>query len=161
MSIAGIILEHGQASGVSILGSRVDHLVTGEHSEGCSIFELSIVPGFDTGAHYHTKMEEFFYVLEGELNLVSGDRAVRGGPGTFAFVPRGAVHSYGNPGKVAARMLLVCSPPGFEKYFDDLAQLAAKGEQPDTETISRLRAKYDTIQLSPRISGEQSQGYDQ
>ena len=156
MSIAGIILEHGGADGVSILGSRVDFLVTGDHSERCSILEIAVAPGFDTGAHYHTKMEECFYVLEGELNLRSGDRVVRGGPGTFVFVPKGAAHSYGNPGNVAARLLLVCSPPGFEKYFEDLAELAKSGVPPDQETIARLRAEYDTVQLTPRIAGDVS-----
>ena len=107
MSIAGIVLGHGDAHGVTILGSRVDFLVTGESSEQCSIFELSVAPGFDTGAHYHTQMEEFFYVLEGEVNLRSGDRIVRGGPGAFVFVPKGAAHSYGNPGEIPARALPV------------------------------------------------------
>jgi quercetin dioxygenase-like cupin family protein len=53
------------------------------------VFEFSVAPGFDTGAHYHTKIEEIFYVLEGELTLRAGDRVVQGGAGTFVFVPIG------------------------------------------------------------------------
>jgi quercetin dioxygenase-like cupin family protein len=153
MSIEGIILEHGQAGGVSVRGSRIDYLVTADHSKCCSMFELSVAPGFDTGAHYHTKMEEFSYVLEGELNLRSGDRIIRGGPGTFVFVPRGAAHSYGNPGPGVARVLLITSPPGFEKYFEELANLVAEGSRPNPEAIASLRNKYDTIQIPPPTSG--------
>jgi len=153
MSIEGIILQHGEAGSVSVLGSRIDYLVTAEHSKCCSIFELSVAPGFDTGAHYHTKMEEFFYVLEGEVNLRSGDRVIRGGPGTFVSVPRGAAHSYGNPGPGMARVLLITSPPGFEQYFEELTELLARGGRPDAEAIARLRAKHDTIQLPPPTSG--------
>ena len=153
MSIEGIILKHGQAGGVSLLGSRIDYLVTADQSKRCSIFELSVAVGFDTGPHYHTQIEEFFYVLEGEVNLRSGDRTVRGGPGTFVFVPAGAVHSYGNPGPGAARVLLVTSPPGFEKYFDEMAELIASGGRPDPEAIAKLRAKHDTIQV-PRETVE-------
>ena len=152
MSIEGIILGPGEAGGVTILGSRVDYLVTGEHSQSCSIFELSVAPGFDTGAHYHTRLEEFFYVLEGEVNLRSGDRRIRGGPGTFVFVPKGAAHSYGNPGPGPTRVLLVTSPPGFEKYFDELAELVKSGGRPDPEAIAKLRAKHDTIQIAPEDS---------
>lgn len=34
---------------------------------------------------YHTNWEEFFYVLAGELRFPSGERSIRGGPGTFMF----------------------------------------------------------------------------
>jgi quercetin dioxygenase-like cupin family protein len=148
MSVEGVILPYGTAEGVTIHGSRIDYLTTANQSQSCSVLELSVAPGFDTGAHYHTKMEEFFYVLEGQLNLRSGDRTMCGGPGTFMFVPRNTPHSYGNPGPATARVLLITSPSGFEKYFDELAQLAARGGPPDPAKIAELRARYDTIQIA-------------
>ena len=57
----------------------VDYLVTAEHSKQCSLFEFTVAPGFNTGAHYHTKIEEIFYVLEGELDLRCGDYSWRAG----------------------------------------------------------------------------------
>src|SRR5215469_4642926 len=80
MSVEGIILHHGEAHGVTLHQTRVDYLVTAEHSKQCSPFEFRVAPGFNTGAHYHTKIEEIFYVLEGELDLRCGERTVRGGP---------------------------------------------------------------------------------
>jgi quercetin dioxygenase-like cupin family protein len=147
MSIEAIILRRGEAQGVSSRGSQIDFLVTAEHAKGCSMFELSIAPGFDTGPHYHTKMEEIFYVLEGELNLRASDRVVRGGPGTFVFVPIGAAHSFGNQGPGMARMLLITAPPGFEGYFKEVSALLAEEGPPDAEAIASLRRKYDTIEL--------------
>ena len=153
MSIEGIILQSGEAHRVSMRGSQLDFLVTAEHAKGCSVFEFSVAPGFDVGAHYHTKIEEIFYVLEGELNLRAGDRVVRGGPGTFVFVPIGAAHSFDNPGASPARMLLITAPPGHERYFEELSALLAKEGPPDTEAIAALRQKYDTVQLSTLTSG--------
>ena len=57
MSIEGIILQSGEAHRVSMRGSQLDFLVTAEHAKGCSVFEFSVAPGFDVGAHYHTKIE--------------------------------------------------------------------------------------------------------
>ena len=138
MSIEGLILQPGEARGIS---------ATAERATGCSMFELSVAPGFDTGAHYHTRIEEFFFVLEGELNLRVGARVVRAGPGTFMFVPIGAVHSYGNPGPNAARVLFLTSPPGFERYFVEISELLAKGGRPDPEAIAALRRKHDIAQV--------------
>lgn len=143
----GVILRHGESTGVSLGGTRVDYLVTANDSKHCSLFEFSLASGFDTGAHYHTKIEELFYVLEGELNLRCGDRVMRAGHGTSVFVPPGVAHSFGNSGPSVARILVIAAPAGHEGYFDELATLA-KGGRPDPEALARLRAKYDTIQIS-------------
>lgn len=129
-------------------GSGMDYLMTRKDSKECSLFEFDLAPGFDTGSHYHTKTEEFFYVLEGELDLRSGEQIVRAMPGTFVFVPSGVAHSIANPGSKRARMLLGCLPAGHENYFDELSALLAKAGPPDPQAISLLREKYDTIQLS-------------
>jgi len=152
MSVEGVVLQNGRAAGVDLRGTRIDYLVTANHSKHCSLFEFFVAPGFDTGAHYHTKIEETFYVLEGELNLRCGERVVHAGPGASAFVPPGVPHSFGNTATTPARILVIASPPGHEKYFDELAELVSKGGPPDPETIAKLRAKYDTIQVSALVS---------
>ena len=37
----------------------------------CSSFEITVPPGYDVGAHVHTRGEELFYVLEGTLDLLA------------------------------------------------------------------------------------------
>jgi len=153
MSVEGLILHHGEAHGVTLHQTRIDYLVTAENSKQCSLFELTVAPGFNTGAHYHTKIEEIFYVLEGELDLRCGERTVRGGAGTCVFVPPGAAHAFGNSGSSPGRMLLITAPPGHEKYFDELRDLIAKGGKPDPDALAKLRAKYDTVQLATLTPG--------
>ena len=91
MSIEGILLQPGEAQSVSpprhTGGFPCDRRAR-QRAAPCS--NSLVAPGFDTGAHYHTTIEEIFYVLEGELTLRAGDRRVQGGPGTFVFVPIGA-----------------------------------------------------------------------
>lgn len=148
MGAVGVVVQTGQAKQVDLRGSRIMHLVTAKDSKECSLFEFDVAAGFDTGAHYHTKMEEFFYVLEGEFDLRTGDRVVHAGPGTFVFVPPGTTHSITNSSTKRARMLLGCLPPGHEGYFDELSVLLAGSGPPDAQAIAALRKKYDTIQLS-------------
>ena len=132
-------------------------LCTRPGSTTCSPPVLAVrvhgAPGFNTGAHYHTKIEEIFYILEGELDLRCGEHTVRGGPGTCVFVPPGAAHAFGNSGSSPGRMLLITAPPGHEKYFDELRDLIAKGGKPDPDTLAKLRAKYDTVQLATLTPG--------
>ena len=132
-----------------------------------SVFEAEVAPGFDVGAHWHEQAEETFYVLDGELDLLAfapagveaekdwrrwesatGQTVVRGGPGSFMFVPAGCPHAFHNPGVTPARMLLVVSPPGHEAYLRELTDLLASGGPPDQAAIEALRGRYDIHQLT-------------
>ncbi|MBV8139178.1 MAG: cupin domain-containing protein [Deltaproteobacteria bacterium] len=147
MSVEGLILHHGEAHGITLHQTRVDYLVTAQHSKQCSLFEFTVAPGFNTGAFPHQNRGDL-YVLEGELDLRCGERTVPGGPGTCVFVPPGAAHAFGNSGSKSGRMLLITAPAGHEKYFDELRDLIAKGGKPDSDALAKLRAKYDTVQLA-------------
>ena len=57
--------------------------------------------------------EEFGYVLSGSVQIVLGDRATRARKDeSFCFEPT-AVHKLTNPGRTAARVLWVATPPSF------------------------------------------------
>jgi mannose-6-phosphate isomerase-like protein (cupin superfamily) len=107
---------------------------------------------FDTGLHLHNKLEETFYVLEGEFELRAGDQACRALPGTLMFVPPGVPHAFSNPTEAPARLLLLMSPPGHDRYFAALAAILARSGPPDTDAIAALRSMYDTEQLSSLLT---------
>jgi len=51
-------------------------------------------PGFDNPPHTHDEAEAF-YVLEGEYTFYTDTDPAEGiGPGTFVFIPPGAVHGF-------------------------------------------------------------------
>jgi uncharacterized RmlC-like cupin family protein len=64
------------------------------------------------------------------------------------FIPPGVPHNIGNASDKPARMIMTVSPPGHEHYFEELAQLVARGGPPDANVIAELRSRYDTEQLS-------------
>jgi quercetin dioxygenase-like cupin family protein len=63
-------------------------------------------PGFDNPPHTHDEAEAF-YVLEGDYTFYTdAEPAERLGPGTFVFIPPGAVHGF-RTGPEGGRLLCV------------------------------------------------------
>jgi uncharacterized cupin superfamily protein len=149
MSLETLILGPDGGDTLSLRGTKIRILSTAAQSVGASTFEFLAVPGWDTGSHLHSTVQEQFYVLDGEMEIRAGDRLIAAHAGTFVNVPTGVVHAFANRGNAPARMLLVCTPPGHERYFADLAAILARDGAPDPDEIASLRARYDTTQVSP------------
>ena len=57
-------------------------------------------------------------MLSGELTFQLGDEVVTKGAGEVAFAVRGVHHTFANLSDAPAAYLVVCTPSGFERYFD-------------------------------------------
>ncbi len=148
MSGKAIIRRPGEGRSVRLAGYPMTFLVTGNDTRHCSMFDWTIPPGFSTGLHVHRVQEETFYMLEGECDWQVGKECVRATPGMYLFLPPGVPHNIGNASDKVARVLMTVSPPGHERYFEELAETVARGGAADPGTIAELRARYDTNQLS-------------
>src|SRR3984893_5341941 len=148
MSAKAIIRMPGEAKGVTLSGQPLAFLVTAEDTKHTSMFEWTLPAHFSTGLHIHRVQEETFYVLEGECDWQIGDQRVGATPGTYVFIPPGVAHNIGNGSDTPARVIMTVSPPGFEKYFEELASVVSSDSPPDAEVISELRNRYDTDQIS-------------
>ena len=82
-----------------------------------SLLEVEAAPGEGPPPHVHEHEDEAFYVLDGEFEFVLGDERVRGGSGTFAWVPRGTVHRFSCTGEQAGRILIAFTPGGMDGFF--------------------------------------------
>lgn len=147
MSLQALIYEPEAGGTIELRGTKVRVLCTEANSVGASTFEFLAAPGFDTGSHYHSKIEEQFYVIDGEMELRAGDRRIAGRAGTFVTVPTGVAHAFANRSDAPARMLLVTTPPGHEHYFAELAEILTRPGRPDAAEIAALRARFDTTQV--------------
>jgi quercetin dioxygenase-like cupin family protein len=157
MSRQSALLTAGEGDAVSLRGTEVTFKVRGDQADGASCLEFAAAPGFDTGLHVHRKLEETFYVLEGEFELRTGEEVRRALPGSVMFVPSGVPHGFSNPTDGPAKLLLVMSPADFDRYFVELAEILARSGAPDSDAIEALRRKYDTEQLSSLVAGTQPQ----
>lgn len=64
-------------------------------------------PGDQAPPHVHHGSDEAFYVLDGELEVLSGDERRILAAGELAFIPAGTVHTFANRGPADTRILIV------------------------------------------------------
>jgi mannose-6-phosphate isomerase-like protein (cupin superfamily) len=67
--------------------------------------------------HTHTREDEVYFVLAGELEVTVGDETFFLQPGDTLLAPRGIPHKLRNSGKTTNEYLLVFSPSGFEEFI--------------------------------------------
>jgi mannose-6-phosphate isomerase-like protein (cupin superfamily) len=103
-------------------------LLKSEQSGGSiALHVLTVEPGFWAKEHHHPAEEEFFFVLDGELEVTIGNRTVTGGPGTFAYAPPGCTHSFRPVGGKPCTVLHWNSPGGHERLATAQRRLAQAG----------------------------------
>jgi quercetin dioxygenase-like cupin family protein len=44
--------------------------------------------------HAHSREDEIWYVLEGQIRFTVGEQTYDAGPGSFAYIPRGVAHTF-------------------------------------------------------------------
>jgi mannose-6-phosphate isomerase-like protein (cupin superfamily) len=107
-----------------------------------AVVEVVAEPGFPgPPPHVHDETVDSFYVLEGVVELRLGDETVDAGPGSFALVPPGHVHSVSNRGDAPARLLNIQAPGGLERYLRELAKAGASAADP--AFMAQVAAKFD------------------
>ena len=145
--------EPGEGRSVSLRGTEVGFKVGSDRAEGASCVEFVAAPGFDTGLHVHERLEETWYILDGEIEFRVSDETFDAASGACVFVPRQVPHAFANRTETPARFLLIMSPPGHDRYFDELAEILAADGPPDSAAIADLRRRYDTRQIESLVAG--------
>ena len=117
-----------------------------------AFFHLVAPPMSGPPRHVHSREDELFYVLEGDLVFeLDGERHVVG-PGGTVFLRRGVVHAYQNFGPSDARLLIATTPGGFSNFFLELSAALPNGGMPPLEALRALDAKYGITTLGPPMS---------
>jgi quercetin dioxygenase-like cupin family protein len=164
----GLIVRPGTGRKLITKAQEITFKVTEAHGSVVSIFEVMVPAGFDVGAHTHQRSQEFFYILEGRLDLLAfeparrtedgwqdwespdGDRSVGAGAGSWMFVPPGCPHAFRNATDKPARMLFQSYPsPGHERYFEEICEIFSAGQAVDSHAVQQLRDRYDVSQITP------------
>ena len=130
---------------IAVVGDVYRFLATGEDTNGkYALWEAVVPPGGGPPSHVHSREEEGFYILEGEITFLVGEQRLVAGPGMFGNMPVGTPHAFKNESGQPARMLISVAPAGLEKMFFEVGQPVPAGSQtalPATkEEIEKLLA---------------------
>jgi uncharacterized RmlC-like cupin family protein len=83
--------------------------------------------------HTHTREDETYYILAGELEVIIGDEVFILKTGDTLIAPRDIPHQLRNSGDVENHYLLVFSPSGFEGFLEATAVPAPDNAVAPTE----------------------------
>ena len=106
--------------------------------------------------HIHSREDEAFYVLDGEIRFRQADDELVAGPGTYVYCPRGIPHAF-KVGEGGARALVLMLPAGLEEMFAEGGFPAEQGNPPpqaeyDVESVQAMAEKYGWEIVGPPLS---------
>jgi quercetin dioxygenase-like cupin family protein len=140
----GYAVAAGEGDRIWIVADTMTLKATGESTgESLVLLENLTAPGGGPPPHFHTREDEFFYVIDGSFEIRIGDELHAVGPGGFAYVPRGTVHNFRNTADTPSRILVGFTPGGIEGFFRESGRPATDdGPAPpvDQDEIARTMA---------------------
>lgn len=113
---------------ISVVGDVYRFLATGEDTDGkYALIEAIVPPGGGPPPHVHSREEEGFYILEGEITFIVAENRIVATAGMFANMPVGTPHSFKNESSRPAKMLISMTPAGLEQMFFEVGLPVAEG----------------------------------
>lgn len=110
---------------------------TGSTNGSMTVLEFVMGPQQGPALHTHLREDELWYVLEGEFRFKAGDAMLRASTGGLAFGPRGVPHCFQNVGETPGRLLVITTPSGLERFFEEGSELLS-GDALDPEALAEL-----------------------
>jgi quercetin dioxygenase-like cupin family protein len=105
-----------------------------------ALFEMIDHAGGGAPVHSHP-WEETFYILEGEIEILLGDRRAVFGAGAVVHVPANAIHAFQICSPIA-RALAIIAPGNAEAFYRE-AGAKLTSLPPDPIVMKELAAKYN------------------
>ena len=140
------VLVAGEGRSIWVTGDRYTIKCSGNDTSGAyALMEAIVPPGGGPPPHIHSREDEAFYVLEGELQFHAEDRSFTATSGAWVTLARGSLHYFKNTGSKPARMLIVVTPAGLEDFFLEIGREAVEGEsEPVTPTPEDIKKLLET-----------------
>ncbi len=138
------MLESQEGLLLQSLGGLVSIKATSEQTGGSfNLFEIVCLPDYVTPLTIHYTEDVAIYVLQGMLTVFWGGEKREAASGSFFYQPRGTPHGFRVEGSVAARILYMTMPAGFDGFMLEHQLQFDEFEQ------ERVAARYKIEVLGP------------
>lgn len=131
------IVRGSEGEVLNVIGDIQTHKLAGSDT-GNQIVEWvdDVLPGVGIPPHIHTKEDEIFRVIKGEIEIMIDGKIILLKEGDVAFAPKNVPHAWTVVGTEKAKMITSAFPAGIEHMFEELAKLPAG--PPDFEKVAAI-----------------------
>lgn len=128
-----------------------------ETGQRLSIVHILHPAGYSPPRHRHLVEDESFYAISGTALFESDGDRFDLGPGDFAFLPRGSVHSF-LVGEEPFSCLVITAPAGFEDFAAEAGTPAQRRELPepvpmDGPALTAIATRHQIEIMGPPLDG--------
>ncbi len=145
----GVLKLPGCGESLGAIGLGIMLRLTGDDTKGAySLFEYIVPPKLGgPPTHIHAHQDELFTCTSGRVvvELDGVERTMT--PGSSMLLPRGVPHMFYNPFEEETRIIAAVSPPGLEKYYQELSELPPGPR--DMNMIAEIMKRHG-LRLAPR-----------
>jgi quercetin dioxygenase-like cupin family protein len=143
---------------IAVVGDVYRFLATGEETNGkYAAFEAIVPPGGGPPPHVHSREDESFYVIDGEITFTINDQKTVATAGMFAQASIGVTHSFKNESNKPAKMIISVFPAGLEKMFFEsgvpVAQGATTAFPPTMDEITKMMSIAPNYGIEIKLPG--------
>ena len=151
------ILRAGEGRAAWVVGDLYTVKASGEDTGGAfTLIEVLVPPQSGPPPHTHRREDEAFYILEGEFEVHIDERRLTAGPGSWVTLGKGSLHHFKNIGPGPARMLIIATPAGLDRFFleagreaTDASPESGAATPEDRERLLAVSPKYGVEIESP------------
>lgn len=131
-----LIIQPSTGKDLHAFGNVLSVMLSGEQTGGTlSIMSELTPPGAGPPLHRHSREDEIFIVIEGQISYFANAVWSEVGPGGLVYLPKGAAHTYRNTGTTPSRHWIITTPSGFENFFATCAEEFARPDGPEQRRI--------------------------
>ena len=133
-SIEAFVVRPGEGERIAGPAGGPTTIMARTETTGGTFTFLEVVIGAHQGPprHLHKREDEMWYILDGRFRFIADDQLFDAPPGSFVFVPRGTAHCFQNlEDSSVAPLLVMFTPSGMERFFEEHARLPAGPVDPE------------------------------
>jgi len=115
-----VVLKRDEGESMSVVGCGLKFLCTADKTDRAwSLMETVLPENAGPPPHDHP-WDEAYYIVEGEVRFLLGDREQVFKAGDFIYTPGGTLHAFWGASARPARVLVFDAPAHAEALFRDL-----------------------------------------
>ena len=121
-TVTAVAAQEGPS--VSVVGDTYRIIIGGEQTRGAYAFiDMLIPPKGGPGPHSHATFQEAFYIMDGEIRVITKEKVYTAAKGSYVNIPfEGPVHKFTNETDKTAHILCFTTPAGMDNMFLEIGK---------------------------------------